>query len=39
MPAREETVDFSVSEKIEAILKMVREFMQREVHPLEPSFG
>ena len=39
MPAREETVDFSVSEKIETILKMVREFMQREVHPLEPSFG
>jgi acyl-CoA dehydrogenase len=32
-------VDFSRSEKIETIVKMVREFVQKEIHPLEPSFG
>jgi alkylation response protein AidB-like acyl-CoA dehydrogenase len=39
MPALEVAVDFSVSEKVETAVKMVREFMQKEIYPLEPSFG
>jgi alkylation response protein AidB-like acyl-CoA dehydrogenase len=39
MLAREDAVDFSVSEKVETAVKMVREFMQKEIYPLEPSFG
>jgi len=32
-------VDFSISEKVETAVKMAREFMQKEIFPLEPSFG
>jgi len=32
-------VDFSISERAEAAVKLVREFIQKEVYPLEPSFG
>jgi alkylation response protein AidB-like acyl-CoA dehydrogenase len=39
MPAREDAVDFSVSERVETIVKMAREFIQKEIYPLEPSFG
>jgi acyl-CoA dehydrogenase len=31
-------MDFSVSEKMKVILEMVREFMEKEVFPLEPHF-
>jgi len=39
MPAREVAVDFSISERAEAAVKLAREFIQKEVYPLEPSFG
>ena len=32
-------MDFSISERAEAAVKLVREFIQKEVYPLEPSFG
>lgn len=35
---KEKAVDFTVSEKMQTILKMIREFMKKEVYPLEPEF-
>ena len=32
-------MDFSISERAEAAVKLAREFIQKEVYPLEPSFG
>ena len=32
-------MDFSVSERMQVILEMVREFMEKEVYPLEPHFS
>ncbi|MEW6443665.1 MAG: acyl-CoA dehydrogenase family protein [bacterium] len=31
-------MDFAISEKMRVILEMIREFMQKEVYPLEPLF-
>ena len=32
-------MDFSLSEKVETAVKMAREFVEKELYPLEPSFG
>ncbi len=32
-------MDFSVSEKMKVVLEMIREFMEKEVYPLEPHFA
>ncbi len=31
-------MDFSIDERMQAILEMIREFMEKEVYPLEPYF-
>ena len=32
-------MDFTISEKMKVILEMIREFMQKEIYPLEPHFA